>query len=314
MLRTGLATVLLVLLVPAVVAANASAWALRTVLDSAVFSTTVGRALDAPTLERSLALTLSDGIVDRVERAPQTQGIDLARRLLAVRLGLAADAGAAEIRVVLSEEILAALQEPAVERVRDDVTATVHGYLVGAAEGEPGLISVQGQNVVLDTPRIVDRIVRLADPQLAALIEDVPSSLSEPVVIAQARELESIRTALRAMRTLQFLLSLVAVTAALLVVLLAHRRARALRVVGLAAAFAGLISLFAVWAAGLYVAAVPDTPVARQVTREVFDAFLGVLIAQSFVLVAAGVALSIVAWLAVARERRRATERMLGPR
>ena len=105
-----------------------------------------------------------------------------------------------------------------------------------------------------------------------------------------------------------------AVTAGLLIVLLAHRRARALGIVGFAVAIAGLLSLLAVWSAGLYVSAVPDAPLARQLTREVYDAFLDVLVAQSIVLVAVGLALAVVAWYVQARHRRRAMARMLGPR
>ena len=308
MLRTGLATLLLVLLLPTVVAANVSTWGLRTVLDSATFSTTVGRALDAPTLERALAVTLADGIVDRVERVP------LVVAELARRVGLVAGAEPDDVRAALSERILDAMGDPAVKRVRGDVIASIHGEMLGAARGEAGLIAVRGQNLVLDTAQIVDRIARDADPRVAALVRNVPASLSRPIVVAQVAELAPVQRALTAMETLQLLLPLVAVTAGLLIVLLAHRRARALGIVGFAVAIAGLLSLLAVWSAGLYVSAVPDAPLARQLTREVYDAFLDVLVAQSIVLVAVGLALAVVAWYVQARHRRRAMARMLGPR
>lgn len=309
MLRTNLATILLVLLLPVLVAANTSTWALRTVLDSGTFSTTVGRALDAPAVERALAVTLADGIVDRIEPAPPAYVAELARR---VGLGPGADPN--DVRAALGERILDAMGDPGVARVRDDVVASIHGYVLDAAHGEDGLISVQGKNVVLDTGQVLGRIARVADPRVAALVANVPAGLSEPLVVAQVTELRPIRTALTAMETLQLLLPLVAVTAMLIIVLLAHRRARALGIVGFAVAIAGLLSLLAVWSAGPYVSAVPDAQVARQLTREVFDAFLAVLVMQSIILVAVGLALAVLAWYVQVRDRRRATARMLGPR
>ncbi len=308
MLRTGLATVLLVLLLPTLVAANASTWALRTVLDSETFSTTVERALDAPTLERALAVTVADGIVDRVERSP------LIVAELARRVGLAAGVGPDDVRAALSERVLDAMSDPAVERVRGDVITSVHGQVLGLAKGEAGLISVRGTDLVLDTAGIVDRIARDAEPRVASLVQNVPPSLSRPIVVAQVAELEPVQDALTAMETLRLLLPLVAVTATLIIVLLAHRRARALGIVGFGVAIAGVLSLLAVWSAGLYVAEVPDAPVARQLTREVYDAFLSQLIGQSIVLVAFGLAVAVIAWYVQVRDRRRATKRMLGPR
>ena len=62
------------------------------------------------------------------------------------------------------------------------------------------------------------------------------------------------------MEALERLLPLVAVSAALVVVVVAHRRARALGIVGLAIAVAGAVSLLVLWLAGRYIASVPDAP------------------------------------------------------
>ena len=314
MLRTGLAASLVVLLIPVVVAANASTWALRTVLDARTFSSTVGRVMDTPSVEVVLAGALSDGIIDRVGRAPTPGKLDVAQRLVARQIGLPADADDATVRAALRDRIRGAWRDPAVERVRDDVIATVHGYLVGVAEGEPGLVSVQGRNLVLDTSGILDRIEQDADPQVAALVENVPPDLTDAVVVAPVAALEPIGKALTAMETLRLLLPLVAMTVALLVVLTAHRRARALGIVGLALVVAAVLSILVVWVAGRYVAGVPDAQVARQVTREVYQAFLSMLVAQSVILIIVGVGLAFAGWYAQIRDRRRATERMLGPR
>jgi hypothetical protein len=309
MLRTGLAAILLVLLIPTVVAANASIWALRTVLDSETFSTTVGRTLDTPELQRLVATSLADGIVDRVGRASPA-----AVNELASRLGLANGADPERLRVALGERILDAMDDPGVEQVRDDVIAAVHGSVIGVAKGRPGLIAARGKDLVLDTTGLLDRIAMAADPRVASLVSDVPTGLAGPIVIAQVAELEPIQDALVLMEALERLLPLVAVTAALVVVVVAHRRTRALGIVGLAITVAGAASLLVLWLAGRYISSVPDAPVARQLTGEVYDAFLQTLVAQAALLVVAGLFLAIVSWLVTRSERRRATRRMLGPR
>ena len=238
MLRTGLAAILLVLLIPTVVAANASFWALRTVLDSETFSTTVGRTLDTPELQRLVATSLADGIVDRVGRASPA-----AVNELASRLGLATGTDPDRVRAALGERILDAMDDPGVEQVRDEVVAAVHGSIIGVAEGKPGLIAVRGKDLVLDTTGLLDRIAAAADPRVASLVADVPTGLAGPIVIAQVAELEPIQDALALMEALERLLPLVAVTAALVVVVVAHRRTRALGIVGLAIAVAGAVSL-----------------------------------------------------------------------
>ncbi len=309
MLRTGLAAILLVLLIPAVVAANTSFWALRTVLDSQTFSTTVGRAMDTPAIERLMATSLADVIVERVDRAPPVVAAGLASRL-----GLPAGSDRPQVRAALSDRILESLGDPGVRQVRDEVVTGVHGEVIGLAEGRSGLVSVRGKNVVLETAGLLKRIATSADPRVASLVVNVPTILTSPVVIARVGAFDQVQEALRLMRSLQLLLPLVAVTAALIVVILAHRRARALGIVGLAIAVAGAVSLAVLWLAGPYVSSVPDAEVARQVTAQVYDAFVSLLVIQAVLLVAVGLVLALLSWLLARSGRRRATARMLGPR
>jgi hypothetical protein len=309
MLRTGLAAILLVLLIPTVVAANASLWALRTVLDSETFATTVGRTLDAPELQRLVATALADGIVDRAERASP-----LVARELTARLDLPAGSDPDEVRAELGVRLLDALDDPGVEAARDEVVAAVHGTVIGAVEGRPGLVAIRGKDVVLDSTGLLDRIAAAADPRVAALVANVPESLAGPIVIAQVAELEPIQDALGLMQALRLLLPLVAVTAALIVVVVAHRRARALGIVGLAITVAGAVSLVVLWLAGRYISSVPDAPAARRLTADVYDAFLAVLVGQAVALVVVGLAVAVASWLVERGHRRRSTRRMLGPR
>ncbi len=76
------------------------------------------------------------------------------------------------------------------------------------------------------------------------------------------------------MQTLEVIVPLVAIAVALLIVVIAHRRERALGIVGAAVALAGLVSLAVIWLAGAYVTRIPDAKAAQTMTSEVYDAFL----------------------------------------
>ena len=72
--------------------------------------------------------------------------------------------------------------------------------------------------------------------------------------------------------------------------MLAHRRARALAVVGLAIAVAGAVCLGLVWFGG-ETAAAAESPVSPTLVRSTYDALSADLVTQSLVLVAVGVGL-----------------------
>jgi len=310
MLRTGLATLLLVVFIPAVVAANTTTWAARTVLDSTTFATTAERALDTPALESLVATTAADAIVAQTARRVPEE-----LQVLAVQgLGLDASATRTQVSAALAERLQVALDAPAVAAAREELIASVHGYLLRTAEGTPGIIGVQGDDVVLDPTHLVDRILQTADPAIAARVEAFGLADLDPVVIAQVDDLQPVRRAIDLMQALQLIVPLVAIAVAMLIVIVAHRRERALGIVGAAVALAGGASLLVLWVAGAYVTRIPSQPAARTITSEVYDAFITVLRDQAIVLVVAGAVILVVAWILGRRARRRAVRRMVGPR
>ncbi len=310
MFRTALAAVLLIVFLPAMVVANTSTWALRTVLDPDTFATTAERALEAPSLEALVATSAADGVVAALgKRSPA----DL-QSLTTDVLGLDAAATRAQISAALAERIQRVFEDSTARRVRKDVIASVHGYLLGTVEGTPGMVTVRGKDVVLDPSRVVDRIVAVADPRIGATVASSGLAEMDPVVVAQVSELQPIRRTIDVMQTLEVIVPLVAIAVALLIVVIAHRRERALGIVGAAVALAGLVSLAVIWLAGAYVTRIPDAKAAQTITSEVYDAFLTTLREQAMVLVVAGGVIVVVAWFLGRRARRRAVARMLGPR
>ena len=103
-----LAALLVLALIPAVAAANTSAWASRSVMDRATFTETVDHALDEPEareyLAEQLAAAMFDALIDADERS---------RLILAPLAGQSPDAPRCGDRPGLEPRIEAALDHPA---------------------------------------------------------------------------------------------------------------------------------------------------------------------------------------------------------
>lgn len=309
-MRSGLAAVLVIAFVLTAVVANTSSWALRTVLDGATFAATVERVLDSPLLEERIAAEIAQVTVAGLERLAPSVVEDVATRVLE----LPPRSDDAQVEAALTDRIVDELDTPAVQGLRHDLVLSIHDVVFGALEGDPGLITVQGEDVVLDLDGLIDQIAAVTEPEVATLVHEAGFGGRGPIVIAQVAELVPIRRAVDLMETLQVILPLLAIAVALLVVVLAHRRVRALSIVGLAVTAAGIASLVIVWLSGLYVTRIPDAPVAQQITAEVYAAFLITLALQAAALVLAGLAIALAAWIIERRRRRRAIEEMVGPR
>jgi hypothetical protein len=310
MLRSTLAAILLVVFVLTLVVANTSTWATRTMLDRAAFSATVERALEAPALEDAVAAAIAEAtVVGLAQRAPQV--LDGAARTL----GLPSGSDDGDVEAALTARIVQELHAPRVQDVRHDLVGGLHDVILGALdEGQSGLVAIRGRDVTLDADALIDRIAAATDPGVATLLREAGLGGTRRFVIAPAAALEPVRRTVDVMEALRVIVPLLAVTVALLIVVVAHRRVRALGIVGLALAGAGIASVAAVWLGGLYVSRVPSVPIAQRVVRDVYGAFLWPLGAQAVALVVLGIAIALAAWLLGRRRHRRAVARMVGPR
>lgn len=304
MIRTILAALLAVALVPGVILANASTWAQRTVLDEAVFASSVRDALDSPAIEAAIADAVAAALADRFrELDPRIQAVG------ATALGLAADAGPAAIEDALAGRIRTALARPDVRDARDGAVTAFHGVVIGATTGAGTVVNVDGTRLVLDIGPLVERIVGALDPRLSALGLATLPARDRHVVVADSPVLSSASDAIRAVDTWGTVIPLVVLAGAVLVVVLAHRRVRALAIVGVVLMVAGLVSAAAVWLAGGVIAGVSDEPVTRDVAGGVFDAFASLLTVQSLILVLFGAVIALVALMGLQLRRPRASRR-----
>ena len=309
MLRSGLAAVLLVVFVSVVVAANTSVWASRTVLDEEVFASTVERSLDSPELEELVAATVARSVVEGLARLDPAVLDQVAPSIL----GLPAGSGPSRVEVALTERLVEGADRPAVRAVRRDLVLAIHGFIVGTLEGEPGLIEIRGDDVVVDVDEVVARLAVAAGPELGAVIRQTRVGYGQ-LVVAQVAGLRPMQDSLQAIERLQWIVPLLAIAVALIIVVVAHRRVRALGIVGLAVAAAGLVSIATVWLTGRYVSTIPDGPAAQKIAGEVYGAFALVLWQQAIALVVVGVVIAATSWVLDRVHRRRAVARMLGPR
>jgi hypothetical protein len=147
------------------------------------------------------------------------------------------------------------------------------------------------------------------DSRIVALGVEVPEGANVEIELASSPGLAATGQVLPTVDRLGTILPLVAIATALLVVVVAHRRARALQVVGLAVALAGAACLLVVWLGGLAVASA-DSPISPELVQMTYRALSSDLVTQSLALVVGGVVLLVIGGVAaVVGGGRRATPR-----
>lgn len=296
-IRTVLAAVLLILLLPAIVIANASNWAARTVVDDVAFRSTVTRVMETPTLRATIVQRVSDEVTTFLATNPETLRL-LVTEILHVPDTTSVD----DVRAALRARLAVAMDDPAVRQARDEAIEQVHAFLIDASTGGDRAVRIDGDRLVLDTGPLVERLAAAVDPRLTPATVRL-SEGDRLVVLASANALQTARTGLPLLEVIQFLVPLIAVVVALAIVGLAHRRVRALGLVGIAVTVAGAVTLVAAWFGGSVLGEASTDVTVRAITTEVYTAFVTLLVLQAAALIVAGLVLSLVAWVLGRRHR-----------
>ena len=295
-IRTAVAAVLLVLLLPAIVIANASNWAARTVVDDAAFSSTVARVMDTPSLRAAISQRVSDEVTTYLAANPETF-----RLLTTEILHVSGSATMEDVRTALRARLAVALDDPAVKQARDEAIAAMHAYLIGAATGAADkAVRIQGDELVLDTGPIVERLAGALDARLTPATVQLPEA-DRVVVLASAQALATTSQALSLLEIVQFLIPVVAVVVALAILGLAHRRVRALGLVGIAVTIAGAVTLLAAWFGGRTVGEASTDFTVREIATDAYASFVTLLVWQCIALIVGGLVIATVAWLLLRR-------------
>lgn len=299
-LRSLLAAVLLLLLIPAAALANTATWASRTVQDREAFAITVERALDTPAAEEALAERLSVALVDALVRTD-----DRVRLVLGPLVGAGVTASDGELVHGLQPRIRVALDDRRTEAARRQLVLDVHAAVVTGRVG--GSVRVAGDRLVYDVRDILAAVVDALDPRLQSLAGAVVAVVRTDIDLATVPGLERASENLDTLDRLATILALVALAVGLLALVLAHRRRRAAGAIGLALAVAGLLGLGVV-AAGGTGAAGAGSSIDPALVRETWDALARGLAEQSILLVAIGMLVAgaaLVAGMVPARRSRR---------
>ena len=303
MFRSLLAALLVLALIPAVAAANATTWAKRSVLDQRQFTEVVDRTLDSPEAEEALAEQLAPALFDTLVGADER-----ARLVLAPIAGQSADASDTAIIRGLEPRIRAALESPRFDAARERLVIAAHRTLVGLDDPD-STVRIDGDALIVDAADLLRVLLDTIDSRIGALGIDVPDGANVDIELASSPGLAATGQVLPTVDRLGTILPLIAIATALLVIVVAHRRGRALQVVGLAVTLAGAACLGVVWLGGLAVAGA-ESPISPELVQATYRALSGDLVTQSMALIVGGFVLLVVGGLvSVLRGGRPATPR-----
>jgi len=301
--RSLLAALLVLALIPAVAAANATTWAKRSVLDQRTFTEVVDRALDSPEAEEALAEQLAPALFDTLVGADER-----ARLVLAPIAGQSADAPDDAIIRGLEPRIRAALESPRFDAAREQLVIAAHRTLVGLDDPD-STVRFDGDALIVDAADLLRVLLDTIDSRIGALGIDVPDGANVDIELASSPGLAATGRVLPTVDRLGSILPLFAIATALLVIVVAHRRGRALQVVGLAITLAGAACLGVVWLGGLAVAGA-ESPISPELVQATYQALSSDLVTQSMALIVGGFVLLVVGGLvSVLRGGRSATPR-----
>jgi hypothetical protein len=301
--RSLLAALLVLALIPAVAAANATTWAKRSVLDEQKFTEVVDRTLDSPEAEEALAEQLAPALFETLVDADER-----ARLILGPIAGQSPNAPDDDIIRGLEPRIRAALESPRFDAARERLVIAAHQALVGLDDPE-STVRIEGDALYVDAADLLRVLLDTIDSRIVALGVDVPEGANVDIELASSPGLAATGQVLPTVDRLGTILPLVALATALLVVVVAHRRGRALQVVGLAVTFAGAACLLVVWLGGLAVASA-ESPISPQLVQATYRALSSDFVTQSMALMVGGFVLLVVGGIvAVFSGGRRATRR-----
>ena len=303
MFRSLLAALLVLALIPAAAAANASTWAKRSVLDQQTFTEVVDRSLDQPEAEEALAEQLAPALFNTLVNADER-----ARLILGPIAGQSPNAPDDDIIRGLEPRIRAALESPRFDAARERLVIAAHQALVGLDDPD-STVRIEGDALIVDAADLLRVLLDTIDSRIVALGVSVPEGANVDIELASSPGLAATGQVLPTVDRLGTILPLVALATALLVVVVAHRRGRALQVVGLAITLAGAACLLVVWLGGLAVAAA-ESPISPQLVQSTYEALSSDFVTQSMALMVGGFVLLVVGGIvAVFSGSSRATRR-----
>jgi hypothetical protein len=281
-------------------------WVDRVALNTDVFVDTSSELIEDDAIRQAVAARAVDELFESVD-----VDAEIKAQLPADYQNLSGPA-AAGLREASYTLVARALEQPRLQRLWATTIEESHRTLVAVLEGDGETVTTEGGVVTLDLERIVleaaDR-VGIRDQVEDKLPEDVGR-----IEILRSDELDTAQDAFQIMNALAWLLPILTLALLGLVVWLAGDRRRAVRRIGIALLFVGVIGLVAVNLVGNYLVnelvAETDTQAAAS---NAWDILTELLRGSYRSLVGVGVLFLVAAWLAGPGPRAVGARRFLAP-
>ncbi|MTB87149.1 hypothetical protein H9L21_07715 [Aeromicrobium senzhongii] len=241
--RSAAAVLCLVVAALLTIPAGVSYWGQRTLNDTQQYVDTVGPLAKSPELQDVIASTVTGAIEKQVDVRRLLDDVFARTGTEAARLDLLAGPLAAAIDAAVDREVRAVLASSTFDeiwvRVNTRVQQLVHRLLAG---GGGGLVSLRGDDVVLDVGEIIDEVKSRLAARGLTFVQDVSVPREDrEVVLMKAPRLEEVRTIYAfANPVARWMLPAVAVLF-LAAFVLAGRRARMAVAIGIAVALNALL-------------------------------------------------------------------------
>ena len=195
-----------------------------------------------------------------------TNADERSRLILAPLAGQSPDAPDAAIIRGLEPRIEAALDHPRIAAARLRLVEAAHDTLTGLDDAD-STVRIEDDALVVNGADLLRAALDAVEPRFGQLGVSIPEGAAVDIELASSPGFAATGVVLPTVDRLATILPLVAIATALLVIVIAHRRARALSVVGLAIAVAGAVCLGLVWFGGETAAAASHRSAPRSSAR-----------------------------------------------
>jgi hypothetical protein len=291
--RRGLVTALVVIASVIAFLAIFAVWVNRQVLNTDEWTETSSELLEKETIRTALATFLVDELYSNVDVPAELQA-----RLPADAKPLAGPL-AGGLREFAQRAAIRALESPRVQLAWEEVNSTTHEAFVAVVEDKGNAaLTTDGGDVVLHLREIVERLADYLGLS-GKLVAKLPPDAGE-LVIMRSDQLDAAQKVTKWIKGLAVVLPLLWIGLAALAVYLAHgRRRQAIRAVALGALAAGILALLARGAAGNVVTdALAKTAAVKPAIDDTWTVGTSLLTDVSQSIIAVGILLLLVAWLA----------------
>jgi hypothetical protein len=282
-------------------------WAKRQALETDTWTRTSSELLENDVIRDAVAGFMADALFDNVDVEAEVENV-LPQDLKP--LAGPAAGGLRQLTDRVAQELLA---RPRVQTLWEDANRVAHEKLIALLDDEAEFVANEGGVVTLDLSGILAEVTAAVGLP-TTLTEKLPPQVAE-IEVLRADELGTAQSAIKALRTLAYILTaLTLLLFAIAIWVASGRRRETLRAVGFAFVFMGVVVLLVRNVAGdALTNALTGTAAAGPPIDAVWEISTSLLTETGQSLVAYGIAIVLAAWLGGPTSLATAMRRALAP-